>query len=129
MCGIAGILAPLPPDEVRRRIQVMLDAQVHRGPDDEGLAVVVQPKATLGLGSRRLAILDLSPLGHQPMHDPYTGNVLVYNGEIYNGPELREGLEGRGHTFRGRSDTEALVVLGVWLERVGARNRTVAEAS
>jgi asparagine synthase (glutamine-hydrolysing) len=109
MCGIAGILAPLPPDEVRRRIQSMLDAQVHRGPDDEGVAVVVQPKAALGLGSRRLAILDLSPLGHQPMHDPDTGHVLVYNGEIYNSPELREELEGRGHTFRGRSDTEVLL--------------------
>jgi len=109
MCGIAGILAPLPPAEVRKRIRAMLDAQVHRGPDDEGLAVVVQPKATFGLGSRRLAILDLSPLGHQPMHDPDTGDVLVYNGEIYNSPELREELEGRGHAFRGRSDTEVLL--------------------
>jgi asparagine synthase (glutamine-hydrolysing) len=87
----------------------MLDAQVHRGPDDEGLAVVVHPKATLGLGSRRLAIIDLSPLGHQPMQDPDTGDVLVYNGEIYNSPELREELEGRGHRFRGRSDTEVLL--------------------
>lgn len=109
MCGIAGVLAPLPPDEVRRRVRAMLEAQVHRGPDDEGIAVVVQPKTTLGLGSRRLAILDLSPQGHQPMHHSQTGDVLVYNGEIYNSPELRAELEARGHAFQGHSDTEVLL--------------------
>jgi asparagine synthase (glutamine-hydrolysing) len=82
----------------------------HRGPDDAGVYV----SGPLGLGHRRLSIIDLSPTGHQPMASPDGEVVLVYNGETYNSPELRRELETRGHRFRGSSDTE--VVLAAYLE-------------
>jgi asparagine synthase (glutamine-hydrolysing) len=87
----------------------MLAAQVHRGPDDEGIEVLGSARGTVGLGSRRLAILDLTPAGHQPMRDPETGTTVAYNGEIYNFPELRAELERSGHVFHGRGDTEVLL--------------------
>jgi asparagine synthase (glutamine-hydrolysing) len=108
MCGIAGIVlrdptAGVDPALVRR----MCRAIGHRGPDDEG--VWTEPGA--GLGHRRLSIIDLSPAGHQPMANEDGSVWVVYNGEIYNFPELREGLIARGHEFRSRTDTEVLVHL------------------
>lgn len=82
---------------------------MHRGPDDGGMVVQTSDRLTVAMGSRRLAILDLSPLGRQPMVNPDTGDVLVYNGEVYNAPELRRTLEGAGLAFQGRSDTEVLL--------------------
>jgi asparagine synthase (glutamine-hydrolysing) len=90
----------------------------HRGPDDSGTVVLrpsSSPSLTIGLGNRRLAILDLSPLGHQPMHDPATGNCIVFNGEIYNFREIRLRLESLGIQFVGNSDTEVLLkAYGAW---------------
>jgi asparagine synthase (glutamine-hydrolysing) len=88
------------------------DSLAHRGPDDKG-TVVIQAGASshleVGLGSRRLAILDLSPLGHQPMQDAETGNWIVYDGEIYNFRELRARLQGDGARFASQSDTEVVL--------------------
>ncbi|MGB6477194.1 MAG: asparagine synthase (glutamine-hydrolyzing), partial [Candidatus Sulfotelmatobacter sp.] len=84
----------------------------HRGPDDSGTVIVrdsVPEPVEIGLGNRRLAILDLSPLGHQPMHDPETGNWIVYNGEIYNFRDVRRELEQAGTKFTSHSDTEVLL--------------------
>lgn len=105
MCGICGIVdfAGLPPNEPTLRR--MTDAIRHRGPDDSG-AALLGPAA---LGQRRLSIIDLSPTGHQPMSTPDGRYTLVYNGELYNFPALRERLEQLGVVFRGRSDTEVVL--------------------
>lgn len=116
MCGIAGVVGEFAERQVEVALRSMLDAQIHRGPDDEGMKILEIGEATVGLGTRRLAILDLSPLGHQPMVNPDTGDVLAYNGEIYNFLELGRELESAGFSFRGRSDTE--VLLRAW-ERWG----------
>ncbi|MCW5603841.1 MAG: asparagine synthase (glutamine-hydrolyzing), partial [Burkholderiales bacterium] len=105
MCGIAGILnldgAPVSPVVLRRRP----DAIAHRGPDGEGHYI----DGAVGLGHRRLAIIDLSPAGRQPMTTPDGRYTISYNGEIYNFLELRAELETRGRSFRSRSDTEVLL--------------------
>lgn len=88
----------------------MTDAIAHRGPDGEGFYT----DGFIGLGHRRLAILDLSPAGHQPMMTPDGQVVLSYNGEIYNFQEMRIELETRGYQFRSRTDSE--VVLYAWME-------------
>jgi asparagine synthase (glutamine-hydrolysing) len=107
MCGIAGLLAGgrVEAGLVRRMIAPI----AHRGPDDQG--VWVDPEAGIGLGHRRLSIVDLSPLGHQPMESADGRWVLSYNGEIYNHLALRKALEEtRGAVaWRGHSDTETLV--------------------
>lgn len=110
MCGIAGFLAPrrVPTAEVARAWLGKMTATLrHRGPDDSG--AWVDERSGLGLGHRRLSIIDLSPLGHQPMVSGSGRLVLVFNGEIYNFPELRCELEALGRTFRGHSDTEVLL--------------------
>jgi len=110
MCGIAGILGQV---DARNRAALgrMSRAMLHRGPDDEG--TWESPAGPDGSGAllafRRLAILDLSPAGHQPMVDPGTGQVMVFNGEIYNYRTLREGLAAEGHTFRSTGDGEVLL--------------------
>src|SRR5215471_14775443 len=109
MCGIAAILGDLPLEQVKVSLRSMLEAQLHRGPDDGGSVVISTGKGALGLGNRRLAIQDVSPLGHQPMCNQDTGDILVYNGEIYNAPQLRQTLEAAGYRFSGRSDTEVLL--------------------
>jgi asparagine synthase (glutamine-hydrolysing) len=81
----------------------------HRGPDDSG--VFCDPLVRVGMAHVRLSIIDLSPLGHQPMVDASGSVVIVFNGEIYNFRELRAQLELAGHGFRGHSDTEVLLVL------------------
>ncbi len=108
MCGIAGIIASDGIDI--RKVKRMVDPIVHRGPDDEG--VWVDSEARVGLGHRRLSVVDLSPLGHQPMESASRRYVLSYNGEIYNHLELREDLEARSGedvAWRGHSDTETLL--------------------
>ena len=120
MCGIFGILATNCSIS-RGALERATDSLAHRGPDDRGTVVIKagsSPHLELGLGSRRLAILDLSPLGHQPMLDPETGNWIVYNGEIYNFREVRSRLEGEGVRFTSQSDTEVLLkAYGRWGER------------
>ncbi|MDA0261601.1 MAG: asparagine synthetase B, partial [Proteobacteria bacterium] len=111
MCGIAGILnlsgRPAQPAIVR----AMTTAIAHRGPDGEG----VYCDGPLGLGHRRLAIIDLTPAAEQPMHTPDGRFTIVYNGEIYNFRELRRELERLGHTFVSRGDGEvALHAFAEW---------------
>jgi len=111
MCGIVGIISRHAPLDAEILHQATASL-AHRGPDDSG-SVILRSKAAespeIGLGHRRLSILDLSPLGHQPMRDPQTGNWIVFNGEIYNFRELRVELESKGFEFRSRSDTEVLL--------------------
>jgi asparagine synthase (glutamine-hydrolysing) len=83
----------------------MTKTMTHRGPDDEGYYIF----GNLGLGFRRLSIIDLSG-GHQPMSDKENSIWLVFNGEIYNFPELKKELEGYGHTFQTNSDTEVIII-------------------
>lgn len=124
MCGIAGWFEERPGQD-EAGLAAMLRQMRPRGPDDEG-RVEIAPRSggRLLLGSRRLAILDLTPAGHQPMQDPQTGNWLVYNGEIFNFRELRHELESRGCDFRSNCDTEVLLAgYRVWGEQVLGRLR------
>ena len=110
MCGIAGLLdlkRRFGPDELRTIALHMADTLRHRGPDDRG--VWIDAEAGVALGHTRLAIIDLSTAGAQPMISSCGRFVLSYNGEIYNAPELRSKLEGLGRRFRGHSDTEVMV--------------------
>jgi asparagine synthase (glutamine-hydrolysing) len=105
MCGIVGLASREPVEP--SRIERLRDSMRHRGPDDAG--AWHSPDRRVALGHRRLAIIDLSPSGHQPMSDS-TGAVWVtYNGEIYNYLELRRELEAKGHPFKTASDTEVLL--------------------
>lgn len=90
-------------------LQASLRAIAHRGPDDSG--VWADAPAGVGMGHVRLSILDLSPLGHQPMESKDGQIVIAFNGEIFNFRELRADLEARGHAFRSHSDTEVLLHL------------------
>ena len=112
MCGIAILLGKRR-SEATVLIQRMADRMVHRGPDDLGTELIALREGpdpvVIAFGFRRLSIQDLSPLGHQPMVHPVTGDVLVFNGEIYNFRELREELIAQGSVFRGKSDTEVLL--------------------
>jgi asparagine synthase (glutamine-hydrolysing) len=111
MCGIVGILHLDGEPVDARPLGRMRDAVEHRGPDDAGLWC----DDHVGLGHRRLSIVDLSPLGHQPMRSADGNLVLVFNGEIFNFVELRLDLQSRGHTFVSGSDTE--VLLRLWEEQ------------
>ena len=119
MCGIFGILSSsrfVSEDLLRKAVSTL----AHRGPDDAG-TVIIQDSPSfglqLGLAHTRLSIIDLSPLGHQPMQDPATGNWLVFNGEIYNFRELRNELSALGADFKSHSDTEViLAAYRVWGE-------------
>ncbi|MFH0919511.1 MAG: asparagine synthase (glutamine-hydrolyzing) [Fibrobacterota bacterium] len=118
MCGIAGIFnvngEPVSPVLLRK----MTDAIAHRGPDGEGFFI----DSFVGLAHRRLAIIDLSPAGHQPMLSADGQYALVYNGEVYNFKELRKELEGLGYRFRSRSDTEVVLNAYIaWGEKALAR--------
>ncbi|HYF39436.1 MAG TPA: hypothetical protein VD930_07120, partial [Gemmatimonadales bacterium] len=128
MCGITGIVALNGRPVDLAVLQRMNDSQSHRGPDGEGFAVSwpesngfcsaflrhtsqgrSAPPAKVALGHRRLAILDLSDRGLQPMSAGASGAWIVFNGEIYNHRELRDELESRGYFFETRTDTEVLL--------------------
>src|SRR5262244_3076809 len=105
MCGICGQFNFKNEAPVRRTdIEAMTRSLAHLGPDDEGYFIA----GPLGLGFRRLSIIDLSG-GHQPMSDQQESVWVVFNGENYNFPELRRELEGRGHIFRTNCDTEVII--------------------
>lgn len=87
----------------------MTNVLARRGPDDSGVGVWETPQLRVGLGHRRLSILDLSEAGHQPMVFEEDGLAIAYNGEIYNFAEIRRELEGCGYTFRSRTDTEVVL--------------------
>lgn len=108
MCGIAGIISKDTSLVTQRRIKLMTDVISHRGPDGEGQWI--STNGNVGLGHRRLSIIDLSHEADQPMH--YLGRYsIVFNGEIYNYIELREDLIKQGYTFKTASDTEVLMAL------------------
>lgn len=105
MCGIAGIIK-LNGDVVTPSIvKLMTDAIAHRGPDGEGQWC----EENVGIGHRRLAIIDLSEGGHQPMHSPDNRYVFSYNGEVYNFKELRRELESEGYRFKSQTDSEVVM--------------------
>ena len=106
MCGIIGIASQTPVIN-RSWLPAGRDAMTHRGPDDAGEWWSTDGR--IGLGQRRLSIIDLSPAGHQPMHDASGALSIVFNGEIYNFVELRHELAAKGHLFRSHSDTEVLL--------------------
>jgi asparagine synthase (glutamine-hydrolysing) len=106
MCGIAGF-CDFRKESSLDLLQRMTDTVKHRGPDDAGYEVYESPFAAIGLGQRRLSIMDLSPLGHQPMH--FEQLSIVFNGEVYNFKEIQAELKGLGYTFRSESDTEVIL--------------------
>ena len=123
MCGIAGLVhldgAPVSPAVLQR----MTDSLAHRGPDGEGQWI----EGNVGLGHRRLAIIDLSPAGHQPMVSADHRFVLTYNGEIYNFRELRAELEAEGYWFRSKCDSEVLLnALAACLRPLGPQGTQTA---
>lgn len=109
MCGIVGIFDPSGRSSMisEEILEGMTRAIVHRGPDDDGL--FIDNSGKVGLGFRRLSILDLSYAGHQPMATEDGDIVLTFNGEVYNHQEIRDGLEKRGYRYRSQTDTESLL--------------------
>jgi asparagine synthase (glutamine-hydrolysing) len=109
MCGITGFITSSAAihGQLNETVVRMTDQIVHRGPDDSG--AWVDAEHGIALGSRRLAIVDLSPAGHQPMISSCGRYVIAYNGEVYNFAALRHELTPRGHKFRGHSDTEVIL--------------------
>ena len=113
MCRIAGFIKPGKrlDAEAEKTLERMRDSMEHGGPDDAG--AYVDREAGIGLGHRRLSILDPSPAGHQPMGDESGQVWIVYNGEVYNFVELRDRLKAGGYSFNSGTDTE--VVLKAYL--------------
>lgn len=107
MCGIVGI-ASVSRDDASERVEEMLASLAHRGPDGRGTYAEKVGDAIVALGHARLAIIDLSPAGAQPMRTE-TGTTLTYNGEVYNHSELRAALEAKGARFTSRSDSEVIL--------------------
>lgn len=108
MCGIAGFI------DYRKQgtpelLRQMTDAVTHRGPDDSGYELMEANNARVAFGFRRLSIIDLSVLGHQPMKFEQAGLTIIFNGEIYNYQEIRKELEGQGYSFQSHSDTEVIL--------------------
>ena len=107
MCGIVGIWAKnYGKDRFQGDLENAVTSLRHRGPDDRGTWM---NDTGLGLGHTRLSILDLSPLGHQPMVSADGRHIVVFNGEIYNFAEIRKELTSAGHTFTGSGDTEVVL--------------------
>jgi asparagine synthase (glutamine-hydrolysing) len=111
MCGICGIweYGAAEGRIQRALVERMRDVMTHRGPDDAGELIFDEGRG--GFGFRRLSIIDLSEAGHQPMHGCTDRVWLVFNGEIYNHAELRQGLEQRGHVYASRTDSETILHL------------------
>ncbi|HYE66486.1 MAG TPA: asparagine synthase (glutamine-hydrolyzing) [Pyrinomonadaceae bacterium] len=111
MCGICGVweYGAHQGRVERHLIERMRDQMTHRGPDDAGALIFDEGRG--GLGFRRLSIIDLTAAGHQPMHGCTDRVWVVFNGEIYNHAELREGLKRRGHIYTSRTDTETILHL------------------
>src|SRR5947207_3100164 len=108
MCGLCGIVHRDPAKLVGERdLFAMRDSMRHRGPDDAGHYL----GSGVALGSRRLSILDLSERGRMPMSTMDGRYVVVYNGEVYNSPDLRQRLLAKGYTFRSHTDTEVVLYL------------------
>lgn len=108
MCGVAGEVN-WSTSANREAVQTLVSRVAHRGPDDRGLWSSSNGECVLG--HARLSIIDLSPLGHQPMLDPATGNSITFNGEIYNFRTLRKECEAAGDVFASQSDTEVILAL------------------
>ncbi|PSL43739.1 asparagine synthase (glutamine-hydrolysing) [Chitinophaga niastensis] len=116
MCGIAGFV-DFSKNADLSMLKSMTDVLQHRGPNDAGYEVYEHAQASVGLGQRRLSILDLSSSGHQPMH--YNQYSMIFNGEVYNFMEIRKELEKNGYTFVSNSDTEVLLKgYDLWKEKV-----------
>lgn len=109
MCGIAGIAYNNGQHIERDILENMTRAMKHRGPDDEGMHIISNSNIQIGLGHRRLSIIDLTDSGHQPMTNEDETIWITYNGEIYNFKELKSDLVRQGHVFRSDSDTEVIV--------------------
>ncbi len=105
MCGIVGLVGEADAELAERQVRLMSDAILRRGPDDEGFAAW----DGAALGHRRLSIYDLSAAGHQPMVSTDGATAIVFNGSIYNFPELRRELEDHHHKFSSNTDTEVLL--------------------
>ncbi|MBX2971071.1 MAG: asparagine synthase (glutamine-hydrolyzing) [Cyclobacteriaceae bacterium] len=106
MCGIAGFV-DFSKSSTEQQLKAMTDVIAYRGPDDQGQELTAFKNVVVGLGHRRLSILDLSPLGHQPYH--HNKISIIFNGEIYNFQEIRKKLIARGYTFSSNSDTEVII--------------------
>ena len=112
MCGICGVINYSQGHKIEEPlISGMCSKMLYRGPDEGGYYIRNDGYPSVGLGHRRLKIIDLSVSARQPMSNEDESIWIVYNGEIYNFQELRRDLEGRGHTFKSRSDTEVIVHL------------------
>ena len=108
MCGVVGYIDIYGKPIDREIFCQMTDLLTHRGPDDRGIKIF-RGKPFVALGHRRLAIIDLSPAGHQPMSNEDGTIWIVCNGEIYNFREIRRELEKQGHLFKSKSDTEVIL--------------------
>ena len=104
MCSISGIFSLKSSGDATQRMNA---AQLHRGPDDRGVVKCEVRRGEVVLGNTRLAIIDTSPAGHQPMNDPETGNWITYNGETYNFKELRREIGGA--PWASNTDTEVVL--------------------
>lgn len=117
MCGIVGVVDTSGNDIEADMIRCMASTMFHRGPDDDGVYIsnselkTHNSKLNIGLGHRRLSIIDLSSAGHQPMSNEDGTIWIVFNGEVYNFEELRSELLAKGHTFKSRTDTETIIHL------------------
>ena len=107
MCGIIGFLGNGFVENPSRALNMLQ----HRGPDDKGDFWQETTNGKLWLGHRRLYVIDLSPMGRQPMIDPQTGNVIIYNGEVYNFREIRRSMKQNGQRFKSDTDTEVILAL------------------
>jgi asparagine synthase (glutamine-hydrolysing) len=113
MCGICGIVSPRAPSELQGALDAMVESLLHRGPDGQDAKIFQSSglACAVGFGHARLAIIDLSDAGRQPLSNEDGTIWLIFNGEIYNFKELRAELEAKGHRFRTQTDSEVIVHL------------------